>query len=72
MKKIFILVNVMLLSACIFYHHPKDWYKEGVSAEDTRTKLAQCSYEVSKSGIGFNERYLPILYCMEADGFRQR
>ena len=69
MKKILILANVILLSAC---HHPQDWYKEGVSAEDTRTKLAQCSYEVSKSGIGFNERYLPILYCMEADGFRQR
>jgi hypothetical protein len=48
------------------------WYKKGISEEETRTRLAQCKYNVSMNKVSQSEKEDIISDCMEGQGFRMR
>ncbi|MBA2780592.1 hypothetical protein [Billgrantia kenyensis] len=61
----------ILVSACAAPKQPY-WYKEGVSAEDTRSAYAECRYEIGMSDKTQAEGQQLLNYCMERHGFRLR
>lgn len=73
MKKLFITLSCMLISACVKISMPQyGWYKEGVSQEEATTTLADCTYKVGMNKVEAYKEQKLITSCMEASGFRWR
>lgn len=69
------VISGTLLSACSMLkpmpQKPAErWFKEGVSFEDSRTKLAKCRYDVGMNKVEPTEKDSLISSCMAADGYR--
>lgn len=61
---------LFMLSACVIDVPNARWYKEGVSANDTKTKLAKCQYDIGMNKVEVTEKHSLIQSCMMTDGFR--
>ena len=48
------------------------WRKEGVSADGTRSALAECKYQVGLNKIAEEKQKGLIANCMEGKGYRWR
>lgn len=48
------------------------WRKEGVSADGTRSSLAECKYQVGLNKIVEDKQKELIANCMEGKGYRWR
>jgi hypothetical protein len=48
------------------------WYKQGVSKDETQTRLAQCKYNVGMNKVSQSEKEDLIYACMQGQGFRIR
>ena len=68
------LAAALLLTACVTgpagRYIPAHWHREGVTPDDTQTKMSKCVYEVGINKVDKMEQQNLIVACMQADGFR--
>lgn len=63
-----VITSSFLLSACT--SSAPYWYKEGVSAKDTRSYYKRCIYNIGMNKIAPEEKSDLMEACMEKEGFR--
>lgn len=73
MKKLMsvsLAVSALMLSGCAMNMPQARWYKDGVSANDTKSFHASCIYKVGMNKVDSIKENTLIESCMLADGFR--